>query len=81
MSKRKEGIVFCEVYKGEKYFVARCLDVDVFAQGDTAEEAIRSLNDALHLYFEDEELPQGIPEPMRKKVDKGRPVDLIFNVC
>ncbi len=71
MSKRKEGFVFCEVSKGEKYFIARCLDVDVFAQGKTEEEAIRNLEEALQLYFEDAEFPKGIPEPIRKKIDHG----------
>jgi len=80
MPKRKGGIVFCEVSKGEKYFIARCVDVDVFAQGETEEEAIRQLESALQLYFEDADLPQGIPEPVRKKIGAGT-FDFAFHVC
>lgn len=34
-------------------FVARCLDVEVTTEGDTQEEAIANLQEALELYFED----------------------------
>lgn len=34
-------------------FVAQCLDVDVASEGDTQEEAIANLKEALELYFED----------------------------
>lgn len=35
-------------------FVAQCLEVDVASQGDTADEALRNLKEALELYFEGE---------------------------
>lgn len=37
----------------EDVFVARCLDVEVASQGNSVEEALRNLNEALELYFED----------------------------
>jgi predicted RNase H-like HicB family nuclease len=36
-------------------FVARCLDVEVTSEGDTHEEAIANLKEALELYFEGHE--------------------------
>ena len=40
------------VWKEDKYFVAQCLDVDISSFGETREEAIENLNEALDLYFE-----------------------------
>lgn len=34
-------------------FVAQCLEVDVASQGDSLEEALANLREALELYFED----------------------------
>lgn len=34
-------------------FVARCLDPDVASDGDTEEEALANLREALELYFEE----------------------------
>ena len=34
-------------------FVAQCLDVDVASEGDTQEESVANLKEALELYFED----------------------------
>jgi predicted RNase H-like HicB family nuclease len=34
-------------------FVASCLEVEVTSQGDTFEEAVANLKEALELYFED----------------------------
>jgi len=36
--------------KGE-WFVAQCLDVDVASQGETEDEAMKNLNEALRLHF------------------------------
>lgn len=33
-------------------FVAQCLDVDVASEGDTQEESVANLQEALELYFE-----------------------------
>ena len=33
------------------WFVAQCLDVDVASQGETEEEALENLRDALKLHF------------------------------
>ena len=37
--------------------VARCLQIEVTSQGETIEEALDNLREALELYFEDEPAP------------------------
>ena len=44
--------------------VARCLEVEVASQGETIEEALSNLREALELYFEDEVLPEHIEPPI-----------------
>ncbi|MCP4405457.1 MAG: type II toxin-antitoxin system HicB family antitoxin [bacterium] len=51
------------------WFVAQCLEVDVASQGDTQEEAIANLQEALELYFES-------PRPMTKPVIRQVEVEL-----
>ncbi|MBT9281160.1 MAG: type II toxin-antitoxin system HicB family antitoxin [Hydrogenibacillus schlegelii] len=41
------------VTKEGKWYVARCLEVEVTSQGETLEEALSNLREALELYFED----------------------------
>jgi predicted RNase H-like HicB family nuclease len=48
----------------DPWYVARCLDVEVASQGETAEEALANLKEALELYFEDEVLPDGLEPPI-----------------
>ena len=47
------------VWKEDKYYVSRCINVEVSSFGETIEEAIRNLKEAVELYFEgeDKELP------------------------
>lgn len=40
------------VWKEGKYYVAQCLNMDVFSFGKTKKEALSALNEALKLYFE-----------------------------
>jgi predicted RNase H-like HicB family nuclease len=42
------------VYKEGKYYVSQCLNVDVSSFGESIDEAIASLKEAVLLYFEDE---------------------------
>jgi predicted RNase H-like HicB family nuclease len=46
------------------WYVARCLDVEVASQGESAEEALANLEEALELYFEDEVLPEDLEPPI-----------------
>jgi len=45
------------VWKEGDYFVAQCLNVNISSFGNTKEEALANLNEALELYFEDDEHP------------------------
>jgi predicted RNase H-like HicB family nuclease len=40
------------VFKEDKYFVSQCLNVDVSSFGNTIQEAIDNLSEALSLYFD-----------------------------
>ncbi|MFA5053813.1 MAG: type II toxin-antitoxin system HicB family antitoxin [Parcubacteria group bacterium] len=40
------------VWKEGKYFVSRCLNVEVSSFGKTKEEAIKNLKEAIALYFD-----------------------------
>jgi predicted RNase H-like HicB family nuclease len=41
-------------WKENNEFVAQCLNVDVASQGETLDEAIKNLKEAVELYFQDE---------------------------
>jgi len=43
------------IYQEGKYYVAQCLNVDVSSFGESIEAARKNLQEALELYFEDEE--------------------------
>ena len=49
-------------HEGER-FVARCLEVDVTSQGDSMDDALTNLKEALGLYFEDENEPFDLVHP------------------
>ena len=40
------------VYKEGKYFVSQCLNIDVSSFGETMDEAVQNLKEALELYYE-----------------------------
>jgi predicted RNase H-like HicB family nuclease len=46
------------VWKEGDYFVAQCLNVEVSSFGDTKDEALTNLQEALGLYFEDNAHPE-----------------------
>lgn len=46
------------VWKEGKHFVAQCLNVDVSSFGKTRKEALKNLDEALALYFEDTPRPR-----------------------
>ncbi|MDQ2735571.1 MAG: type II toxin-antitoxin system HicB family antitoxin [Pseudomonadota bacterium] len=41
------------VYREGKHYVAQCLNVDVSSFGDSEDDALANLKEALELYFED----------------------------
>ncbi len=46
--------VHCVVWKEDKWFVAKALEVEVASQGKNEKEALGNLKEALELYFEDQ---------------------------
>ena len=63
------------IHKGEKYYIGECVEVDVITQGETIDDTLRNLKEALALYFEDEdpeelELPDEAPVMVRLGVDE-----------
>lgn len=63
---KKERQVWCMkemdyvVWKEGKYYVSQCLNANVSSFGDTIDEAINNLKEAVELYFEGEDL--ALPE-------------------
>ncbi len=51
------------------WYVARCLDVEVTSQGESVEDALANLREALELYFEDEEPPTDVEPPIIATVE------------
>jgi predicted RNase H-like HicB family nuclease len=51
------------------WYVARCLEVEVASQGETVEEALDNLREALELYFEDAPVPDLAEPPIIASVD------------
>lgn len=45
-------------------YVARCLELGVTSEGDTVEEAVAMLREAVELYLEDEPLPSNLTHPV-----------------
>ena len=50
--------VHAVISKGDRYFVAECLEVAVVTQGLTIEETITNLREAVALHIEDEDLAE-----------------------
>jgi predicted RNase H-like HicB family nuclease len=48
----------------DDWYVARCLEVEVTSQGESVDEALANLKEALELYFEDEALPEDLEAPI-----------------
>lgn len=58
------------VWKEGKYYVTQCLNVEVSSFGKTKKEALRNLDEALELYFED------IRKPKLVKVERPELVEM-----
>jgi predicted RNase H-like HicB family nuclease len=57
------------VSKDGDWYVARCLEVEVASQGETVDDALANLREALELYFEDEADPVNLQHPLVTQVD------------
>ncbi len=54
------------VWREGKWWVSQCLEVDVASQGETEEEAVANLKEALELHFEP---PQATRPPKLRTVE------------
>ena len=52
------------LYENEGAFLAQCLDVDIASVGDSEDEAIAALKEALELYFLAGAAPASAPKSM-----------------
>ena len=60
MSKAFDIVVNEEYMNKKKVFVAHCLNLGIASQGNTVEEAMANIRDAIKLYLE--ENPEEMPE-------------------
>ena len=51
-------IIQVHVSKGERYYVAECVDLPVVTQGKTLDELAENLNEAIALHLEGEDLSE-----------------------
>ena len=58
------------VTREERFYVARCLEVEVTSQGENLDEALANLKEALEIYFED------VPQPVTLETPLIAPVEV-----
>ena len=51
-------IIQVKIYKGEKYYVAECIDLPVVTQGKTLDEVVKNMKEAIELHLEGEDLKE-----------------------
>ncbi|MCK4432075.1 MAG: type II toxin-antitoxin system HicB family antitoxin [Candidatus Aminicenantes bacterium] len=51
-------IIQVKIYKGDKYFIAECVDLPVVSQGKTLDEAVENIREAIDLHLEGENLDE-----------------------
>ena len=49
-------IIQVKIYRGEKYYVAECIDLPVVTQGKTLDEVVKNIKEAIELHLEGENL-------------------------
>ena len=54
----RKGIIQFRIYRGEKYYVAECLDLPIVTQGKTLDEVIENIKEAIELHLEGEDLEE-----------------------
>ena len=51
-------IIQVKIYRGEKYYVAECIDLPVVTQGKTLDEVVKNIKDAIELHLDGENLEE-----------------------
>jgi predicted RNase H-like HicB family nuclease len=61
----KRRTIQVRIFRGDKKYVAECMDLPVVTQGDTLDEVTSNIREAIALHLEDEDLAElGIaPDP------------------
>jgi len=62
------------VYREGKYYVAICLNIELSTFGETIDEALKNLDEAMNLYFEDKD---NVPGPI--KIENVMPGEKLIN--
>lgn len=52
----KKQTIKAYLYKGDKQFIAECVEIPVVTQGKTIDETLRNLQEAVSLHLEDEDM-------------------------
>jgi len=60
------------VTKEDNWFIAQCVEIDVASQGETEEEALKNLKEALELHFE---------EPIATQTPLVRSREIVINAA
>ena len=53
--KKLKHMITAVISRGEKYFVAECVEINVVTQGSTMDEVILNLQEAVALHFDGED--------------------------
>ncbi len=53
---KPDSSIRAHIRKGEKYYVASCLEIAVVTQGQTLDETVANLQEAVCLFLKDEDL-------------------------
>lgn len=51
-------IIQVRIHRGEKFYVAECVDLPVVSQGKTLDEAVENVREAISLHLEGEDLSE-----------------------
>ena len=54
----KRRTIQVRIFRGEKKYVADCMDLPVVTQGDTLDEVVANVREAIALHLEDENLAE-----------------------
>lgn len=64
-TKSLHHVIKVYINKGDKQYVAECVDIPVVTQGKTLDETIENLKEAISLHFENEDIAElgFVPNP------------------
>ncbi len=51
-------IIQFKIYQDDGFYVGECIDLPIVTQGETIDETVRNIKEALELYLEDEDLDE-----------------------